>query len=124
MSSEQLHEHVDDLAPNTRELHRAIVSLMEELEAFDWYQQRADACRNTELRAILEHNRDEELEHAAMILEWLRRQSSTFDEHLREYLFTSERIVEIESTADGESDQTDGQPAPTEMKSRRKPIGL
>src|ERR671918_101533 len=76
--------------------HRAIVSLMEELEAVDWYDQRAKATGNAELRAILEHNRDEEKEHAAMVLEWLRRRDPALDRFLRMYLLTTEPIVERE----------------------------
>jgi ferritin-like protein len=74
-------------------MHRAIVSLMEELEAIDWYQQRMDATHDGELRDILRHNRDEEKEHAAMVLEWIRRRDSAFDAKLREYLFTEGSIV-------------------------------
>jgi ferritin-like protein len=70
-------------------MHRAIVSLMEELEAVDWYNQRADACKDQELRAILQHNRDEEKEHASMVLEWIRRRDPAFDKELRDYLFTT-----------------------------------
>jgi hypothetical protein len=69
------------------------LSLMEELEAVDWYNQRADACRNEELKAILAHNRDEEKEHAAMVLEWIRRQDPSFDKELKDYLFTEEEIA-------------------------------
>ena len=67
MSHEDLHEAASDLSEATRDMHRAIVSLIEELEAVDWYQQRVDACKNPELRAILAHNRDEEKEHAAWL---------------------------------------------------------
>jgi hypothetical protein len=69
-------------------MHKAIVSLMEELEAVDWYNQRVDACKDEDLKAILAHNRDEEKEHAAMIMEWIRRQDSAFDKELKDYLFT------------------------------------
>ncbi|HAC57476.1 encapsulin-associated ferritin-like protein [Parvibaculum sp.] len=85
MSSEGLHE--ENLSPEALNLHRAIVSLMEELEAVDWYNQRAEACTDPELRKILEHNRDEEIEHAVMVLEWLRRNNKVFDEELRDRLF-------------------------------------
>jgi len=85
MSSEGLHEA--NLSPEALNLHRAIVSLMEELEAVDWYNQRAEACTDPELRKILEHNRDEEIEHAVMVLEWMRRNNKTFDKELRERLF-------------------------------------
>ena len=93
MSHEGYHESVDKLTEKTQDMHRAIVSLMEELEAIDWYQQRIDVCKDKELRAILAHNRDEEKEHAAMVLEWIRRQDPSFDKELREYLFTDKPIA-------------------------------
>jgi ferritin-like protein len=93
MSHEALHESAGELKPATLDMHRAIVSLIEELEAVDWYQQRVDACRNPELTAILAHNRDEEKEHAAMVLEWIRRNDAAFDKELKDYLFTSEPIA-------------------------------
>ena len=93
MSHETLHESASELKPATLDMHRAIVSLMEELEAVDWYQQRVDACRDPELTAILAHNRDEEKEHAAMVLEWIRRNDPAFDKELKDYLFTSEPIA-------------------------------
>ena len=74
-------------------MHRAIVSLMEEMEAVDFYNQRANVCKNSELKAILEHNRDEEKEHASMILEWIRRKDSTFSKELKDYLFTDKSIA-------------------------------
>ena len=74
-------------------MHRAIVSLMEELEAVDWYNQRVHACKDSELKAILEHNRDEEKEHAAMVLEWIRRKDPTMDSELKDYLFTDKPIA-------------------------------
>ena len=85
MSSIGYHEPVDDLSAETRDMHRAIVSLMEELEAVDWYNQRRDACDDASLKAILAHNRDEEKEHAAMLLEWIRRRDPTFSRQLKEY---------------------------------------
>ena len=97
MSSESLHENPETLGAEVIDTHRAIVSLMEELEAVDWYNQRAKATSNSELRAILEHNRDEEKEHAAMALEWLRRTDSKFAQHLKTFLFTEEPITEIEA---------------------------
>ena len=100
MSSTSLHESEERLAPATRDMHRAIVSLMEELEAVDWYQQRMDATEDTELRSILRHNRDEEKEHAAMVLEWIRRRDPAFDAKLREYLFTEGSIVARERAAE------------------------
>ena len=105
MSSETLHENAAALGPEVIDQHRAIVSLMEELEAVDWYNQRAKATSNPELRAILEHNRDEEKEHAAMALEWLRRSDPTLSQHLKTFLFTNGPITEIEAemeNGDGE----------------------
>ena len=88
MANEGYHEPINELTDETRDMHRAITSLMEELEAVDWYNQRVDACSDKELRAILEHNRDEEKEHAAMVLEWIRRRDPTFDAELKETLFS------------------------------------
>lgn len=99
-SSGSLHESPDTLDPATIDRHRAIVSLMEELEAVDWYDQRLEATGDDELRRILEHNRDEEKEHAAMVLEWLRRNDPGMDEELRTYLFKEGPIVHGE-VADG-----------------------
>ncbi|MCW5748512.1 MAG: ferritin [Alphaproteobacteria bacterium] len=93
MANEGMHEEVGDLSDKTRDMHRAIVSLMEELEAVDWYQQRADACKNEDLKAILAHNRDEEKEHAAMLLEWIRRNDPKFSDELKDYLFTDKPIA-------------------------------
>lgn len=105
-SSAELHEPAEKLGPETIDRHRAIVSLMEELEAVDWYDQRVAASDDDDLRAVLAHNRDEEKEHAAMTLEWLRRHDAALDQMLRQYLFTSEPITEIETeneTEDGAS---------------------
>jgi uncharacterized protein len=88
MSSEELHEDPSQLSAEIIDRHRAIASLIEELEAVDWYDQRVTAATDDELRAILSHNRDEEKEHAAMVLEWLRRQEPALDRNLRKYLFT------------------------------------
>ena len=93
MSSVGYHEPIEELSVDTRDMHRAITSLMEELEAVDWYNQRADACHDAELKAILEHNRDEEKEHAAMILEWIRRKDSCFSQQIKTYLFTEGAIA-------------------------------
>ena len=95
-SSASFHESEGSLTPETRDLHRAIVSLMEELEAIDWYQQRIDAAGDDELKEILRHNRDEEKEHAAMVLEWIRRRDPSFDEFLRTFLFTERPITALE----------------------------
>lgn len=96
MSHEGYHEPVEELSDATRDMHRAIESLMEELEAVDWYNQRADACKDPELKAILEHNRDEEKEHAAMVLEWIRRKDTKMDKYLKEFLFTKGSITHVE----------------------------
>ena len=93
MANAHFHEEVSDLKVATRDMHRAIQSLMEELEAVDWYNQRVDACKDSELKAILAHNRDEEKEHAAMVLEWIRRKDPAFDKELRDYLFTDKPIA-------------------------------
>lgn len=93
MANEGYHEPVNNLSVETRDMHRAIVSLMEELEAVDWYNQRVDACTDAELKAILAHNRDEEKEHAAMVLEWIRRRDPSFDRELKDYLFTERPIA-------------------------------
>ena len=93
MANEGYHEPIQELSDETRDMHRAITSLMEELEAVDWYNQRVDACKDAELRRILEHNRDEEKEHAALVLEWIRRRDPTLDKELKDYLFTSESIA-------------------------------
>ena len=96
-NSAQFHESEGRLRPRTMEHHRAIVSLMEELEAVDWYDQRIDATEDEDLRAILIHNRDEEKEHAAMALEWLRRRDPELDRYLRQYLFTEGSITALEN---------------------------
>jgi hypothetical protein len=93
MANEGFHEPLEELSEETREMHRAIISLMEELEAVDWYNQRIDASKDQELREILAHNRDEEKEHASMLLEWIRRRDSKFDHELRDYLFTEKPIT-------------------------------
>ncbi len=116
MSSERLHEDAAKLGPQAVDRHRAIVSLMEELEAVDWYDQRAAAAGDDELRAILIHNRDEEKEHACMALEWLRREDAVFDAHLRKYLFTDGPIGEREA-------EEASMPAPQELAEPDLAIG-
>ncbi|MGH9047699.1 MAG: encapsulin-associated ferritin-like protein [Acidimicrobiales bacterium] len=96
-----LHEAAELLSPATIDRHRAIVSLQEELEAIDWYDQRVDATTDPELAAILAHNRDEEKEHAVMTLEWLRRHDPVLDQHLRTYLFTTAPVTDVEAEAEG-----------------------
>ncbi len=93
MANEGYHEPVNELSAETRDMHRAIISLMEELEAVDWYNQRVDACKDKELKAILAHNRDEEKEHASMVLEWIRRRDLTFSKELKDYLFTEKPLT-------------------------------
>lgn len=97
MGSDTIHEPRELLSAATLDMHRAIVSLMEELEATDWYQQRAEVCPDPELKKVLLHNKNEEIEHASMLLEWIRRHDSRFDEMLRKYLFTALPITEVES---------------------------
>ena len=92
MSSETLHEDPKALGPEIVDKHRAITSLMEELEAVDWYDQRVAVAADEELKAVLAHNRDEEKEHAAMVLEWLRRRDPALDANLRKYLFSEEPL--------------------------------
>jgi ferritin-like protein len=96
MSSEGYHEPIEELNDEVRDLHRAIVSLMEELEAVDWYNQRVTACKDKDLKMVLAHNRDEEIEHAAMTLEWIRRKNKRFDSQLKKYLFTEGPIKDKE----------------------------
>ena len=101
MSSETYHEPMDLLSEETRNMHRAIVSLKEELEAVDWYQQRAEACSDEELRAVLVHNKNEEIEHAMMNLEWIRRHSSVFDANIKTYLNAKVPILGVEKQQSG-----------------------
>jgi ferritin-like protein len=103
-NSASYHEPLDKLSATTQDMHRALVSLQEELEAVDWYQQRADACADDELQAILLHNMREEIEHAAMVLEWLRRHHPDVDRYLRTYLFQKKPIMEIEEETESASD--------------------
>lgn len=101
MASDHLHAPRERLSKETLAMHQAITSLMEELEAVDWYRQRADDCDDPALKAILLHNMKEEIEHAAMALEWLRRNNRDFDKELKEYLFSAGDIVAREHAAEG-----------------------
>jgi ferritin-like protein len=101
MAHEGYHEPANELTDKVRNMHRAIESLIEELEAIDWYHQRAATCKDTELKAILAHNRDEEKEHAAMLMEWIRRQDPAFDGELKDYLFTDKPIAKLEEEHKG-----------------------
>jgi len=95
------HEAEEKLSTETKNMHKALVSLQEELEAIDWYRQRADAAENDALKAVLLHNMGEEVEHACMLLEWLRRNVPLFDKNLRVYLFQEKPITEIEAREEG-----------------------
>tara|TARA_R110000868_G_scaffold61059_4_gene185704 strand:+ start:1929 stop:2309 length:381 start_codon:yes stop_codon:yes gene_type:complete len=103
-NSTTLHEDLENLSAGTLDRHRAIASLMEELEAVDWYDQRMEAATDGELRKILAHNRDEEKEHAAMMIEWLRRNDEVFDRHLKTYLFSARSVVDLEAEDTGKAD--------------------
>ncbi|MFP4369574.1 MAG: ferritin family protein [Candidatus Kapaibacterium sp.] len=100
MALEQLHEQPGNLSSDTLNMNRALASLIEELEAVAWYRQRADACSNDELKEILLHNAKEEKEHAAMVLEWIRRHDDEFNDELKTYLFTKKPIMEVEEDED------------------------
>ena len=100
MAHEGYHEEPQELSEAVKDRHRAIISIMEELEAVDWYDQRVDATSDASLAEVLAHNRDEEKEHAAMTLEWLRRHDPQWDRQLRTYLFTQDPITEIEEAED------------------------
>jgi uncharacterized protein len=107
-SSAGLHESIERLRPQSIDQHRALVSIQEELEAVDWYNQRADATDDAALAAVLAHNRDEEKEHAVMTLEWLRRGDPVLDRHMRTYLFTEGDITEIEHENEHEGGDAGG----------------
>ena len=115
MASDTYHEPLEMMSGETREMHRAIVSLMEELEAIDWYQQRVDACSDPQLKNVLLHNKNEEIEHASMIMEWIRRHNDHFNEMLRKYLFTEQPITGIEKAA--------GTPSPAALATEALGIG-
>jgi ferritin-like protein len=100
------HEPPEELSESTRMYRRALHSVMEEMEAIDWYQQRIDATKDEQLRKILEHNRDEEKEHASMVLEWLRRNMDGWDEKMRTYLFTEGEITELEEEEEDDDEDS------------------
>ncbi len=100
MSSEGLHAPRENLSKKTIAMHQAITSLIEELEAVDWYRQRADDCEDPALKEILLHNAREELEHASMVLEWMRRNDAEVNEQLKAYLFTKDDILRVEKDAE------------------------
>ncbi|HEY5243056.1 MAG TPA: encapsulin-associated ferritin-like protein [Polyangiaceae bacterium] len=101
MSSESYHEPIELLSEATKNMHRAIVSLKEELEAVDWYQQRAEACSDEELRGVLVHNKNEEIEHAMMNLEWIRRHCEIFDANIKTYISSKGPILAVEKAQSG-----------------------
>ncbi len=92
----QYHEPVEELQPQDRDIVRALESLKEEIEAVNWYHQRVSTCSDPELKKVLAHNRDEEIEHAVMSIEWLRRNMGAWEENLKTYLVTTQSIVELE----------------------------
>lgn len=104
------HAPYELLTPETRDMARAVHSLMEELEAMDWYRQRVDVSDDEALRRILSHHAEEEKEHAAMLLEWIRRRDPEWDKHLRTYLFTTADIIEVEEQKDTEELASEGYP--------------
>lgn len=120
MATSTLHEPAEYLAVKTIDVHRGIISLIEELEAVDWYNQRAEAAKDPQLQAVIKHNRDEEIEHACMTLEWIRRNVSKFDEALKLYLFTSGEITTIEETTKEEKKEETTKP---ERRSLRLTVG-
>lgn len=124
----EYHEPEAELSAETRDFHRALTSLKEEIEAVDWYQQRWAASKDESLRAVLAHNRDEEIEHACMNLEWLRRNMPKWDANLRTYLFTSAAITQVEeATTNGNGEGGSGTGADTEnsgTSSRGGDLGL
>jgi ferritin-like protein len=97
------HESETTLTPETQDNHRALTSMQEELEAADWYDQRVDAATDPDLKAILKHNRNEEIEHFVMILEWLRRRDAKLSGELQGRLFTTTSIVQQEQAEKGET---------------------
>jgi hypothetical protein len=100
--------HESGLSKEAQAMHRALASMIEELEAVDWYNQRADVAEDEELKKILLHNRNEEIEHASMLLEWVRRRIPEFDEELKTYLFTKKSILEIEEDEEEDEESSSG----------------
>ena len=111
MSSESYHEPIELLSEPTKNMHRAITSLCEELEAVDWYQQRAEACSDPDLAGVLVHNKNEEIEHAMMTLEWIRRHNPVFDANLDTYLNTTGPITDVEKHKTAGGDTAAGAPS-------------
>lgn len=101
------HEPVNELSPKVRDISRALNSLKEEIEAVDWYNQRAETTSDVELKKIVSHNRDEEIEHAVMTMEWLRRNMPVWDEQMRLYLFSDKSITELEDNDEDKEDTSE-----------------
>jgi uncharacterized protein len=120
MSSETYHEPLELLSEETRNMHRAIVSLKEELEAVDWYQQRAEACSDEELRGVLIHNKNEEIEHAMMNLEWIRRHSEVFDANIKTYIGAKGPILAVEK----QQTASEGGARPSSSPSASSSLGI
>jgi ferritin-like protein len=104
----EYHEPVSELTEEARNFERALESLKEEIDAVNWYHQRVVTSKNPELAKIMAHNRDEEIEHACMVLEWLRRNMDGWDEVMRTYLFTEKSVTEIEEGGEGGPGSTGG----------------
>ena len=110
--------HEDNLSEEAKDYHRILKSLMEEIEAVDWYNQRADVTSDNTVKGIVEHNRDEEIEHAAMAIEWLRRNDPVWAEELETYLFTQTEITAVEEEAEGgEGEESEGNGTSSSNKS-------
>jgi uncharacterized protein len=103
----EFHEPPEELSPETRDFRRALNSLMEEIQAIDWYQQRVDATGDEQLKKVIEHNKQEEIEHALMALEWLRRNMNGWDEKMKQYLFKEGDIAALEEKEDDSESQKD-----------------
>lgn len=124
MGSESLHAPRERLSRHTLTQHHAIISVMEEMDAVDWYRQRADDCEDAALREILLHNMREEIEHACMALEWMRRNDPDWAEQLRTYLFTEAPITEVEEVAEGKAEPSpEPQGATAEGEAAEPPPG-
>lgn len=121
--SGEYHEPRDLLSPKTLDVKRAIDSMREELEAVDWYRQRMECTSDPELKAILDHHQAEEVEHFAMLLEWLRRNDETFGEQLQTYLFSKAPILDVEDAAEGGGGEVDNGAAAPSLNSRRRTVG-
>ncbi|RJR39815.1 MAG: ferritin [Desulfobacteraceae bacterium] len=111
------HEPLNELKPLDRDIARALTSLKEEIEAVNWYNQRVAACSDEALKQVLAHNRDEEIEHASMVLEWLRRNMAGWDHELRSYLFSESAITEIEEGSPSQENGAEGEPASSQRRS-------